>query len=795
MITDLKYAFRMLAKSPAFTAVAVITLALGIGANTAIFTVVNGLLLRPLPYVEPDRLVVLKQRQSVLELADVQAQSSSFTAISGLGTQAADYSGGGEPVQLEVGLVAGDFFGVFGARFSNGRGIVPEDDRLGAPRVLVLTHGLWQRQFGGDREIIGRNVTIAGQSYTVIGVTAPEFESPTATTEAFAPIHVFYPNAAVSRGAHLLRAYGRLRPGVSMEQAQSELRVIDQRLAEANPEENKGRETTVLSLHERMVGDIRPALLVLLGAVGLVLLVACANFANLLLARIATRAQELTIRAALGASRARLISQVLVESVLLALLGGTAGLLLGTWGVDALLALKPADLPRVENIALDARVLGFTFGVALLTGVIFGIFPAWQATRVKISSALAAGGLRTTRGSSRLRNLLVIAELALALVLLVGAGLLGKAFWRLTNVAPGFTPERLLTMRVELPEARYQQVPPQTRFRDQVLENINMLPGMEAAMISELPLGGSALNHNFIIEGRPPMTAGEEPELYNRSVAGDYFRVMGIPLRSGRLLTRDDRADAPTVGVINESMARQYFRDQDPLGARMRWARSEGVEWITIVGVVGDVRHFGLAQTEEPAIYTPYAQADQIWKRWSEIVVRTQGAPDLQSAAAQLKQAIWKVDPLIPVTKVRTMTEIMSVSLSERRFNAVLIGIFAGVALTLACVGLYGVVAYLVEQRTREIGVRMALGAQRHHVINLVLRHGLTLAAGGIALGIAGAFAASRVLTSLLHGVEPTDPSTFLSVVLLLLAVTAAATYLPARRAAGLNPNAALRHE
>ncbi|MBA2269894.1 MAG: FtsX-like permease family protein, partial [Chthoniobacterales bacterium] len=572
-------------------------------------------------------------------------------------------------------------------------------------------------------------------------------------------------------------------------------RVIDQRLAEANPEENKGRDSVVLSLHERMVGDIRPALLVLLGAVGLVLLVACANFANLLLARIATRTQELTIRAALGASRVRLISQVLVESMLLALLGGVAGLVLGTWGVDALLALKPANLPRVENIALDARVLGFTFAVALLTGVIFGIFPAWQATRVKISSALAAGGRRTAGGSSRLRNLLVIAELALALVLLVGAGLLGKAFWRLTNVAPGFNPDRLLTMRVELPEARYQKVAPQTRFRDQVLENINMLPGTEAAMISELPLGGSALNHNFIIEGRPPMSAGEEPELYNRSVAGDYFRVMGSPLRPGRLLTRADRADAPTVGVINESMARQYFRDQDPLGVRMRWARSEGVEWITIVGVVGDVRHFGLAQTEEPAIYTPYAQAGQIWKRWSEIVVRTQGTPDLQSAATQLKQAVWKVDPLIPVTKVRTMSEIMSVSLSERRFNAVLIGIFAGVAVTLACVGLYGVVAYLVEQRTREIGVRMALGAQRHHVINLVLRHGLTLAVGGIALGIAGAFATSRVLTSLLHGVEPTDPSTFLSVVLLLLAVTAAATYLPARRAAGLNPNVALRHE
>ncbi len=794
-MNDIRFAFRQLRKSPTFTLAAVLTLALGIGANTAIFTVVNGLLLRPLPYPEPERLVTLQSQQSVLELSDVQAQSTSFESIGGVGVQAADYSGGGEPVQVELGLVAGDFFRVFGASLQLGRAIVPEDDRLGGERVLVLSYALWQRQFGGDAGVLGRTIRLAGQSYTVIGVTAAEFEPPRTSLEAFAPIHVFYPNAAVSRGAHLLRAYARLRPGVSIAEAQSELRVIDRRLAEANPDENKGRDTVVLSLHERMVGKIRPALLVLLGAVGLVLLVACANFANLLLARIASRTQELTIRAALGAGRWRLISQVLVESMMIALLGGAAGLLLGTWGVDALLALKPEDLPRVDNIQLDARVLGFTFGLALLTGAVFGILPAWQATRVEVSGALGASGRRTTVGRSHLRKALVVAELALALVLLVGAGLLGKAFWRLTNVAPGFNPEKLVTMRVELPEARYRQVPLQTQFREQVLENMNALPGVQAAMISEIPLAGSALDHNFIIEGRPPLAAGEEPELYNRSVAGDYFQVMGIPLRQGRLLTRDDRADAPLVGVINERMARQHFRDQDPLGRRMRWARSEKVSWITIVGVVGNVRHFGLAQEEEPAIYTPYAQLDAVWKRWSEIVVRTQGTPDLQSVAAQLKQAVWKADPLIPVTKIRTMSEIMSVSLSERRFNAVLIGIFAGVALTLACVGLYGVIAYLVEQRTQEIGVRMALGAQRHHVLTLVLRHGLTLAAFGLAIGVCSALAAARLLTSLLHGIEPTDPGTFLTVVAVLLGVATAATYLPARRAAQLDPSVALRHE
>jgi putative ABC transport system permease protein len=351
------------------------------------------------------------------------------------------------------------------------------------------------------------------------------------------------------------------------------------------------------------------------------------------------------------------------------------------------------------------------------------------------------------------------------------------------------------TIRVELPEARYKEIPPQVRFRGQVLENMNSLPGVKAAMVSEVPLGGNSINHNFVIEGRTPMTAGEEPELYSRSIAGDYFAIMRIPLRRGRALTVGDRPGAPLVGVINESMARQYFGDEDPLGRRIRWARDEGVSWITIVGVVGDIRHFGLAQGEEPAIYTPYAQSGQEWKRWSEIVVRTERAADVLALTAQLKRALWKVDPLIPVTRVRTMDEIMASSLGERRFNALLIGVFAAVAVMLAAVGLYGVIAYLVQQRTREIGVRMALGAQRHHVLNLIMRHGVALSAAGIGLGVGAAFAASRVLTALLHGVEPTDPPTFISVIVLLFSVAVAASYLPARRAARLDPNVALRHE
>ncbi|MEO5721354.1 MAG: ABC transporter permease [Chthoniobacterales bacterium] len=794
-MNDLRFAFRLLAKSPTFTLAAVLTLALGIGANTAIFTVVNGILLRPLPYPAPQELVTFRAQQSVLELNDIAEQSRSFSGIGGIGLQATDFSGGGEPMQLEVGLVAGDFFSVLGTRPALGRVLAAEDNRFGAGRSLVLSHAFWQRQFGGDASVLGRTITLAGQSYDVIGVTSADFRSPHGTPDAFASLPVFYPEAAKSRGAHLLRVYGRLRPAVSMAEAKTEQRVIDDRLARTSPEENKGRASVLVSLHERLVGDIRPALLLLFGAVGMVLLIACANFANLLLARNAARAHELSIRAALGASRAQLIRQVLSESLLRALLGGLAGLLLGSWGVDALLALKPEDLPRVENIQLDAGVMAFTLGLALLTGLLFGLLPAWQATRVNLNGMIGLGTPRLTSGPSALRSALVVIELALALILLVGASLFGRTFLRLTNANPGFRPQQLLTLRVELPEARYQDVARQTQFREQVLDRMNTVPGVQAAMVSELPLGGNAIDHNFLIEGQPLLPAGDEPSLYNRSVAGDYFRVMGIPLRQGRSLTREDRSETPTVGVVNEAMARQYFSDQSPLGKRLRWARNEGVDWITIVGVVGDVRHFGLGRMDEAAIYTLYAQSGQEWKRWSEFVVRADGAAQGAALIAQLKGELWKVDPLIPVSKVRSMSEVLAVSLSERRFNALLIGVFALVALSLSAIGLYGVIAYLVEQRTREIGVRMALGAQRHQVLGLIMRHGLVLGLLGLALGMAGALMVGRLLTSFLIGVGPTDLASLGTISLVLLGVVVVASYLPARRAAALNPNLALRHD
>ncbi len=790
-MNDFRFALRSLSKSPLFTLICVATVALGIGANTAIFTIINGVLLRPLPYADPARLITLAQQQSSPELADLYEQSRSFESVGGVGVQAADYSDGGEPIQIELGLVANDFFRVLGARAALGRTLSADDDRFGGPRVLVLGHSLWQRQFGGDTSIVGKNIVLAGQSYIVVGVTTPDFRAPRSTLEAFAPIRVFYPVAAQARGAHLLRAYARLKPNVSLGEAQSEMRIIDERLSQANPDENKNRQTVLLPLLERMVGDIRPALLVLFGAVGLVLFIACANFANLLLVRISRRRQELSIRTALGASRWQLIGQVLVESVVLAVLGGFAGLLIGSWGVDGLLALKPADLPRAENVHLDGIVLGFTFGLALLTGAIFGAVPAWQATRADANGILPSAGRSMTAPRSRWRNLLVVTELALALVLLIGAGLLGNAFWRLTSVSSGFNPAKVSTLRVELPEARYKQVATQTQFRNAVLDRLNELPGVQAAMISELPLSGNAINHNFIIEGRAPIATGEEPELYSRSVAGDYFQVMGVPLLQGRALTRDDRAETPDVGVINESMARQYFREQNPIGARIRWARSEGVAWITIVGVVGNVRHFGLAFSEEPAIYTPYAQTGQSWKRWSEIVVRS----DRVISAPELKRAVWKVDPLIPIPKVKSMSDVMSVSLAAQRFNMILLAVFAAMALLLASVGLYGVLAFTVAERTREIGIRVAVGAQASDIMKLVLGQGLTLTVVGVVAGIAAALAATRLLSGLLYGVTPTDPATFAAIALLLITISLVACLLPARRAMKVDPIVALRNE
>jgi putative ABC transport system permease protein len=795
LLKDIRYGIRSLLKRPIFTAVAVITLALGIGANTAIFSVIDAVLLRPLPYDAPERLVAFRSNQSAPDLADVEASSHNFSKLGGEVLQPLAYTAGTEPIQIQIGQVTGGYFEVFGVKAERGRFIGPNDDKAGGAYVVVLSHALWQRQFSGDQQIIGKTIPLSGNTYTVIGVMPAGFVSPDSNAEAWTPVHVSNPIAAKFRGVHFLRAYGRLAPGTTTEQARSEMHLIDQQLATQYPDNNKNRNTVLISLHQEVVGDSRNALLILFAAVSLVLLIACANFANLLLARAAERERELVIRTALGAGRWRLVRQLLTESVLISLAGGAVAVLIAWWGTSLLVALKPENLPRLQEIGVDSRVLAFTFGLSLLTGIVFGLLPAWTASRRSANESLKEGGRSSTvgRAQQRLRSTFVVVELAIALVLLVGAGLLVKTFWKLRGVEPGFNPDHLLTMRVELPEARYKEVDKQMRFRTQALDGINSLPGVQAAMISELPLSGDHLNHDFLIEGRPPIATGDEPSLESRSILGDYFHAMQIPLRKGRDFGPQDLEDrAPLVGIANDAMVRQYFPNEDPIGKRIRWARNPQVEWVTIVGVVGDVKHFGLDLPEMPALYSPYSQA-QAWKRWMAIVVRSQSDP--ATVAASVKQQIWKVDSQLPITKVQTMDEVSAASFAARRFNMLLLAIFSSLALTLAAVGVYGVMSCAVTQRTQEIGIRMALGAQMGDVMKLVLKNGLVLALIGAGLGLVGAFALTRLMTSLLFAVEPTDGATFAIVTLCLLVTALIACYLPARRATKVDPLVALRYE
>jgi putative ABC transport system permease protein len=676
-----------------------------------------------------------------------------------------------------------------------GRFINAADDINGGPFVVVLGHNLWQDQFGGDKRIVGKALTLAGNSYTVIGVMPAGFASPQDNAEAWTPVHVSNPVAANVRGVHFLRTYARLAPEFTLQQARAGMAVIDRQLADRYPADDKNRKTTLLPLKQRVVGDSTGTLLVLFAAVSLVLMIACANFANLLLARASGRTREIVVRSALGAGRGRLMRQLLTESVLISLSGGVVGALIAWAGTRLLVVFRPERLPRLDQVGVDWRVFAFTAGVSLLTGLVFGLFPAWSAARAGVCDGLkeSARGATAARTRQRVRSMLIVAELATALVLLIGAGLLVKTFWQLRNIDPGFKPDHLLTMRVELPEARYPDLARQTRFRRDVLDAVDSVSGAHAALISEVPLGGESLNHDFLIDGWPPVAPGDEPSLETRSVLGDYFKVMQIPLRAGRAFESHDLVDnAPLVGIVNEAMVRKYFPDSDPLGKRVRWARLEQVEWITIVGVVGDVRHFGLDLAEQPALYSPYTQAPP-WKRWMTLVART--AADPAATAQAIKRQIWKLDAGLPVTKVRSMSEVAAGSLAARRFNMLLLALFAAVAMLLSAVGIYGVIAYAVVQRTQELGIRMALGAGMADVVGLVMRGGLLLALIGLAVGLAGAFALTRLMTDMLFAVAPTDAMTITVMSLGLLATALFACWLPARRAARLDPIVALRHE
>ncbi|HVH61191.1 MAG TPA: ABC transporter permease, partial [Candidatus Sulfotelmatobacter sp.] len=772
LLEDIRLGFRMLRKSPGFTTVAVLTLALGIGANTAIFSVINGVLLSPLPYKNPKQLVVMKEHDSLPNVMDIQRQVRAFSQGGGINVEPMDYTGATEPVQVRVGLINSGFLETLGAQAMLGRILSPGEDVQGGPRLAMVNNHFWQSYLGSDPHAVGNTIQLGGNSYTVIGVMPASFVPPVEHADVFVSLSVGYPSAAAERDVHFMHTYWRLKAGVTLAQAQADMAVIDRRLAEQYPAEEKERKTQLVPLHEWLVGDVRSALLVLFGAVSLVLLIACANFASLLMMRAVAERQELVIRAALGAGRGRLVRKTLTESALLSVLGGAVGLLFAQWGTSMLLALRPEQLARLSGIHMDTRVLLFVLVVSVLTGIVFGMAPVWIAARADVAEALKESGRRTTASTMghTIRKILVTSELAVALVLLVGAGLLIKGFSRLRSMNPGFNSANVMTMYLQLSETRYGKIPKQTQFRRELLTRLNSLPGVQAAMVTDIPLGGNYVGHRFVIDGRPPVAVGGEPEVQTLSVMGDYFHVMQIPLRAGRDFTPLDREGQPLVAIVNEEMVREFLPHENPIGVRIRWAGDTGPpQWMTVIGVVGDVKHSGLNQPTDPAVYTPFAQSDEAWRRFMTLAIRAPNAsPGLVEA---VKKQIWNVDGRIPVGDVHAMDELLALSLAQQRFNMLLLGLFAALAVILAAVGIYGAMAYAVNQRTHEIGIRTALGAQRRDVLRLVMRDGAKFALFGIASGIAGALALTRLMASLLFEVKTTDPATFASVAILLALV------------------------
>lgn len=791
---DARYGARMLLKNPGFTLIAICTLALGIGANTAIFSVVNSVLLCALPYPHSERLITMQYRQATPDLADIEAESKSFEAIGGVTEMAVDYTGGAEPQQIHAALVTEGVSRALGVQTQMGRMFTKDEDRFYGEPTVVLTNSFWRNQLNSDPEVIGRNIPLSGISYRVIGVLRRDFELPLEQVDVWVLVRVVLPGSAQDRAVHQQRAYCLLKQEQSLEKAQTEMKLVDRRLEQIDPVQNKDRHTVLIPLQERVVGSTRPALLILFGAVSLLLLIACSNYANLLLTRATARRREMMIRKALGAGHRRLLKQMLTESMLLSLPAGILGLLLASWGLDILRHLALETLPRLDEIGIDYRVLLFTFSVSMMTGLLFGLLPAQATVGKNIVDTLKESGYSTTSNSGhhRLRTVLITGELAVSLLLLIGAGLLLKAFYNLESVDPGFKESGIVSMRIQLPERRYEEVQRQAQFRDTLLGTLNGNAEMKAALVSELPLTGDSLDHNFIIEGRPPLAPGTEPSLISRSIVGDYFRIMQIPLVQGRAFSAEDALNSPLVGIVNQATVRQYFPNRNAIGSRFRWADDETPHWITIVGVAADVKHFGLDQPDEPAVYTLYAQAPK-WKRWMNLVVDSRIPP--KETLDIIKGSVKKLDPQIPITKVRWMSELAAYSLERQRFNLYLLGIFAIVAVLLSAMGIYGVISHFVNQRTHEIGIRMALGARKNDILRLVVGQCLMLTITGILFGMGGALALTRLMAGLLFGVGARDPLTFATVAALLASVALCAGFFPARRASQVDPMHALRYE
>ncbi len=797
LLQDLRYGYRVLRKSAGSTTLALVTLALGIGANTAIFTVVHAVLLQPLPYQQPDKLVTIRGGDSALNIADFAKQSRTLTGMGGFTEWPLEFTGQGEPRSIPSALVTGAFFETLGTKPLLGRTLSASDDQVGGARVVVASYGFWKSNLNGDPGAIGSKLTLSGEPYTVVGVMPAGFAMPRGTGQLWVPAAVAYAEAAPARGAHIFYAIGRMRDGVHLAAVQADIDAVGKWLSENYPAEERDRKRLVMPLQERVVGQIRKPLLVLLSAVGCVLLIACLNLAGLVLAKAVARRPEIAIRTALGATRFRLVRQLLSESLVLSVAGGMAGILVAYLGLDLLLGMKPEGVPRLENVSINWIALAFTLGISLLAGVLFGLVPAFQLSRRSSAGELHTLGRVVSRGfrGDPLRRVLVVAEIAMALVLATGAGLLIRSFSKLRDVDPGFKPDHLVTLSVQLPVTRYGPVEKQENFWTELERRLQATPGVaSAAIISELPLGGSSIYHNLVVEKEPPVAVGKEPEILTHEISPGYFATMGIPLLQGRDFSERDAAGNERVAVVSESFVREHFKGQNPLGERVRFARDESNTWYTVVGVAGDTKHSALDVDNGPAIYTSMAQKGEPWRRWGVVVVGSKSA-DTSALVPLLRQQVWAIDPQLPVAEAETMDEVMAASVAQRRFSMTLLSLFAGCALLLAIVGVYGVLSYLVTQRTGEIGIRMALGAQPSDVSRQIVGEGGKLVAAGIAIGLVGSALSMQVLGALLFEVKPTDPLTLVVTAFVLAATAMLASYLPARRASRIDPMSALRCE
>ncbi len=797
LLKDIRYGLRGLIKRPGFTVVALITLALGIGANTAIFSLINAVLIRPLPFHEPDRLVWSwgnirngGNRASVapLDYLDYRHENRTFEQFAAMISVpiSANLTGGGEPERLGAAAVTGNFFQALGVQPALGRTFLIENETTGHDQVAVLSYRLWQQRFGGDSAIVNKRITLDDKSFEVIGVMPRDFEFP-ATTQVWLPLNFDASPGMKQRKAHFLRPIGRLKPGVTLAQAQADTDSVARRLEEVYPDTNKGWNLRLVPLREQLVGNVRSTLYILLGAVGFVLLIACANVANLLMAHAASRRKEIALRTALGAGRLRIARQMITESVMLALFGGALGTLLAYWGVQALVGLSGANLPSTAQVRIDPTVLGFTLVTSILTGLLFGLAPTLRAMKLNLNETLKEGG-RGSDGSSRnrTRGLLVIFESAVAVMLLIGAGLLIRSLIRLQNTNPGFDPNNVITMRIDLPQKKYPAAESRARFWEQFQSRVSGLPGVESVgLITELPLSGQPNDMPYTVEGRAPGAPNEAFDNDFRRINQDYFRSMRIPLLRGRNFTPQEVRDAAKVLIISESLATQTFPNEEPLGRRL--VMSFGNQAFEIVGVVGDIRHGSLESPPLPTMYMP------VMENGENVVIRTRS--DSSTLAAAVRRELATIDPNQPIARIRTMEEWLGLAIAGPRYRTALFALFAGLALVLSMVGIYGVMSYSVGQRTHEIGVRMALGAKRWDVLKLVVRQGMSLVIVGVGIGLIAAFVLTRVISSLLFGVGTKDPATFFGVAILLGAVAFVACYVPALRATKIDPLRALRYE